>query len=210
MSDINSPRLFHAPEELVPALEAVLFAAGDPVSEKDLCNMLSIDSESLSEIISRLSHSLEEHGVMLHRVAGGWQLATRSEFYRDVSKLAETAERRLSSPTLETLSIIAFRQPVTKQEVERIRGVRAERALRKLLDLELIEEAGRKAVIGRPILYKTTDTFLKTFGLDSLEDLPALPEIEKPEDVAEQLELPIYDIGSDGMKPPEQVSSEEK
>ena len=209
MSDINSPRLFHAPEELVPALEDVLFAA-DPVSEKDLCNMLSIDSESLSEIISRLSHSLEEHGVMLHRVAGGWQLATRSEFYRYVSKLAETAERRLSSPTLETLSIIAFRQPVTKQEVERIRGVRAERALRKLLDLELIEEAGRKAVIGRPILYKTTDTFLKTFGLDSLEDLPALPEIEKPEDVAEQLELPIYDIGSDGMKPPEQVSSEEK
>ena len=99
---------------------------------------------------------------------------------------------------------------MTKQEVERIRGVRAERALRKLLDLELIEEAGRKAVIGRPILYKTTDTFLKTFGLDSLEDLPALPEIEKPEDVAEQLELPIYDIGSDGMKPPEQVSSEEK
>ena len=88
-------------------------------------------------------------------------------------------ENKLSVPALETLSIIAFKQPITKQEIEAIRGVRVDKVLANLLERNLIKELGRKEAIGRPIIYGTTDTFLKCFGLNSLEDLPELPELEE-------------------------------
>ena len=92
-----------------------------------------------------------------------------------VERLAEVTDRHIAAPTMETLSIIAFKQPITKQEIEQIRGVRVDRAMQKLLELELIEEQGRKPVIGRPILYGTTELFLRSFGLNSLAELPELP-----------------------------------
>jgi segregation and condensation protein B len=127
--------------------------------------------------MTRLQRELEEEerGLTVRRVAGGWQLATRPDLYQVVERLSQVVDRKLSAPTMETLSIIAFKQPITKQEIEHIRGVRIERALAKLLELELISEVGRKQVLGRPILYGTTDTFLRTFGLNSLEELPNLP-----------------------------------
>lgn len=159
------------------ALEAVLFAAGDPLGEPELAQILEVEPETLKELLSKLREELsgEGRGLALLEVAGGWQLATRPELYHIVSRMGEVTEKRLSAPTMETLSIIAFKQPITKQEIEYIRGVRVERALAKLLSLELIAEVGRKSVMGRPILYGTTKNFLETFGLNSLEELPALP-----------------------------------
>ena len=159
------------------ALEAVMFAAGDPMSMEDLADILHADLLTVQTLTTRLQQELDERhsGLTIRRVAGGLQLATRPELYPVVERLSQVVDRKLSAPTMETLSIIAFKQPITKQEIEHIRGVRIERALSKLIELELISEVGRKQVLGRPILYGTTDTFLRTFGLDSLEDLPNLP-----------------------------------
>lgn len=173
-------------------LEAVLFASGDPVSIEQLMDILQVDRVNIEELLAGLDAELAERnsGLMLHKVAGGYQLVTRPDFFSYVEKLTQVVDKKLSAPTLETLSIIAFKQPITKQEIEHIRGVRIERALAKLLDLELIQEVGRKQVIGRPILYGTTEAFLKCFGLNALEDLPALPDMEDPGNLdVEQLEL---------------------
>ena len=158
-------------------LEAVLFAAGDPVPMDQLRKILEIKEEAVEDLLRQLSETLAERksGLALRRVAGGYQMVTRPEYFFAVKKLAQVTDRKLSTPTMETLSIIAFRQPVTKQEIEQIRGVRIERALAKLIELELVSEQGRKQVLGRPILYGTTDTFLRCFGLNSREDLPRLP-----------------------------------
>ena len=158
-------------------LEAVMFAAGDPISMEDLADILRTDLLTVQNLMTRLEKELVERhsGLTVRRVAGGLQLATRPELYPVVERLSQVVDRKISAPTMETLSIIAFKQPITKQEIEHIRGVRIERALTKLIELELIAEVGRKQVLGRPILYGTTDTFLRTFGLNSLEDLPNLP-----------------------------------
>lgn len=162
---------------LIAPLEAVLFASGEPVATQQLMEILSIDEENVHELIEAFDAYLKEResGLMLQQVAGGWQLVTRPEHFTFVEKLSQTKDRKLTAAALETLSIIAFKQPITKQEIEHIRGVRIERVMSRLLELELIKELGRKAVVGRPILYGTTDTFLKCFGLNRLEDLPELP-----------------------------------
>lgn len=173
-------------------LEAVLFASGDPVNIQQLMDILRVDRATAEELLAALEEELDERksGLMLHKVAGGYQLVTRPEYFTYVEKLTQIVDKKLSAPTLETLSIIAFKQPITKQEIEHIRGVRIERALAKLMEFELICEVGRKPVIGRPILYGTTEAFLKCFGLNTLEDLPSLPDLEDPGDLdVEQLEL---------------------
>ena len=180
-------------ENLKAPLEAILFASGNPVRMEQIADILCVDTESVKELLEELQDDLDARGsgLTIRRVAGGCQMVTRPEVFPYVERLTQAEDQKLSAPTMETLSIIAFRQPITKQEIEHIRGVRVEHALRKLLDLELVHEAGRKAVIGRPILYATTDTFLRVFGLNSLEDLPELPALEDPEVLsAEQLDLP--------------------
>ena len=177
---------------LLGPLEAVLFASGDPVTAEQLMTVLDIDEDNVEELAVALEQSLRERqsGLQLHRVAGGYQLVRRAEYFSYVEKLTQTTDKKLSAAAMETLSIIAFKQPITKQEIEHIRGVRIERVLAKLIELELVREMGRKAVLGRPILYGTTDTFLQCFGLNRLEDLPALPDQETvAEDIDEQLTL---------------------
>jgi segregation and condensation protein B len=174
-------------------LEAVLFAAGNPMSAAELARILQLDVLGTQNLLQELSQALDARrsGLTIRQVAGGYQMATRPETFAVVERLTEVVDRKLSAPTMETLSIIAFKQPITKAEVEQIRGVRVERALQKLMELELIAEVGRKAVIGRPILYGTTDTFLRCFGINSLEDLPDLPTTEEAVAGldAEQMEL---------------------
>lgn len=174
-------------------LEAVLFAAGNPMSAAELARILQLDVLGTQNLLQELSQALDakRSGLTIRQVAGGYQMATRPETFAVVERLTEVVDRKLSAPTMETLSIIAFKQPITKAEVEQIRGVRVERALQKLMELELIAEVGRKAVIGRPILYGTTDTFLRCFGINSLEDLPDLPTTEEAVAGldAEQMEL---------------------
>lgn len=157
-------------------LEAVLFAAGDPVRMDELLRILDCTPEVLETAAATLRHELDEResALTLREVAGGWQLVTRPAYYHYLEKLTQILDHKLTTPTMETLSVIAYRQPVTKAEIEEIRGVRIEKSLARLLEYGLIEERGRKSTIGRPILYATTDTFLEAFGLKSLEDLPNL------------------------------------
>lgn len=165
-------------------LEAVLFAAGNPLPLASLAAIMDCEEPDVVELARDLQSKLtsEGSGLTVQRVAGGYQLVTRPETYATVERLSQVTDRHLSAPTMETLSIIAFKQPITKHEIEQLRGVRVERALAKLLELDLICELGRKQVIGRPILYGTTATFLRCFGLDSLDDLPQLPDVpEQPE-----------------------------
>ena len=166
--------------ELRGALEAVLFAGGDPLSEEQLQEILQTDAASVRALLDELGAALSERGsgLMLKEMAGGWQLVTRPELFAYVDRLSQETNRRLSRAAMETLSIIAFKQPVTKLEIEQIRGVHhAERVLAQLVARELITEVGRKKdVIGRPIQYGTTETCLRAFGLKNLDDLPVLPE----------------------------------
>ncbi len=198
-------------EEMQAPLEALLFARGEPVTAAQLREILQVDEESLTELLALYEKTLAERGsgIMLHRVAGGFQLVTRPELHTYVQKLTEVQDRKLSTPALETLSIVAFKQPITKQEVEHIRGVRVERALQRLLEMELIEEVGRKPVIGRPILYGTTDVFLKCFGLNALSDLPDLPALEEVMQEGDvQIELIAADEAAQGQELTEAAAEE--
>ena len=198
-------------EEMQAPLEALLFARGEPVTAAQLREILQVDEESLTELLALYEKTLAERGsgIMLHRVAGGFQLVTRPELHAYVQKLTEVQDRKLSTPALETLSIVAFKQPITKQEVEHIRGVRVERALQRLLEMELIEEVGRKPVIGRPILYGTTDVFLKCFGLNALSDLPDLPALEEVMQEGDvQIELIAADEAAQGQELTEVAAGE--
>ena len=178
---------------LAQILEAVLFAAGDPVRMDELLRILECTPEALESAAAELRTTLDDRGsaLTLREVAGGWQLVTRPAYYHYLEKLTQILDHKLTTPTMETLSIIAYRQPITKTEIEEIRGVRIEKSLARLLEYGLIEERGRKATIGRPILYATTDMFLEAFGLRSLEDLPnLLTDQEAAEGLApEQLAL---------------------
>lgn len=189
-------------DELRAPLEAVLFASGEPIAENQLAEILQIDSEQLTELLRRLDTSLTERqsGLQLRKLAGGWQLVTRQEYFEVVSKLAQVTDRKLSPAALETLSIIAFKQPITKLEIEKIRGVHIEKTLMKLIESDLIAEVGRKAVIGRPILYGTTRTFLECFGLNDLSELPTLPELQDYQSDSEQLTLISEETVADADK----------
>lgn len=165
-------------EHLKGNIEAVLFAAGQPVTEVQLAEMLSVEKEHICILLAQMKSEMEDanRGLTILEVAGGYQLCTKAEFAETVARLAEVQPNRLSKAALETLSVIAFKQPITRAEIEEIRGVQVDRVLQNLIDKELIKELGRKEVIGRPILYGTTEVFLNCFGMDSLSDLPPLPD----------------------------------
>lgn len=165
-------------EHLKGNIEAVLFAAGQPVTEVQLAEMLSVEKEHIRILLAQMKSEMEDanRGLTILEVAGGYQLCTKAEFAETVARLAQVQPNRLSKAALETLSVIAFKQPITRAEIEEIRGVQVDRVLQNLIDKELIKELGRKEVIGRPILYGTTEVFLNCFGMDSLSDLPPLPD----------------------------------
>lgn len=162
-------------------LEALLFVNGDPLSLKRIAEILEVDQENVKLLLAQLIQDMnqQERGLTIIEVAGGYQLCTKPHLAGFLEKLVQIKENKLSIPALETLSIIVFKQPITKQEIEAIRGVRVDKVLANLLERNLIKELGRKEAIGRPIIYGTTEVFLKCFGLKSLEDLPELPELEE-------------------------------
>jgi segregation and condensation protein B len=181
---------------LRPQLEAIIYAAETPIS---LDQILSLVKESLlaeapgidaAEIKSRIRAALEKliadysgasHGIEIRQVAGGYRMSTKPEQHDVVRAFAKSLKPpfRLSLPALETLAVIAYKQPVTVPEISEIRGVDAGGVIATLLDRKLITTAGRKAVIGRPILYKTSKEFLLRFGLKDINELPSMEEFEK-------------------------------
>lgn len=165
-------------KDLYPHVEALLFASGEPVSSEKIAKIIDIPVEHVDDIIFDLKEEYKSdfHGITIRQVAGGYQMCTKKELSDTVNKLALVKEPKLSDSAMETLAIVAFRQPVTKQEIEFIRGVKTDKIINSLLESKLIKEAGRKDAVGRPILYATTNEFLTVFGLNSLLDLPKLPE----------------------------------
>ena len=176
-------------------LEAVLFAAGDPITISKLAEIMESPEWEVQESVTQLEQELSGRGsgIFLRRSAGGYQLVTHPSAFPWVKKLSEKIQPTLSAAAMETLSIIAYKQPITKQEVEHIRGVRAERSISRLLELELICEMGRKQVVGRPILYGTTDLFLRAFGLEQIADLPALPNVDDVKDTLDDDQLRLFE-----------------
>ena len=159
-------------------VEALLFAAGDPLSKKKIADILQTETETVERLIALLEEDYRSNsrGICVRRVADGYQLVTKPDFDNLIRQLISQQELKLSSAAMETLAIIAFKQPVTRSEMEAIRGVKVDGVVNTLLDTGLICEAGRKESIGKPILYGTTELFLTTFGFNSIEDLPPLPE----------------------------------
>ena len=169
-------------------IESVLFAAGAPLSLRRLCEILA--GPSTKEVQAAIGH-LREHygpgqrGIRLYDVAGGYQLRTARENAEWVRAVFRDKPARLGRATLETLAIVAYKQPVTRVEVEAIRGVDADGVLSTLLSRRLIKIAGRKEAVGRPLLYATTPEFLEAFGLKDLNDLPSLKELGPAPDAEE-------------------------
>jgi len=163
-------------------LEALLFAADEPLSTRRLAAMIDeATEESVADLVRDLNadYLREERAFHVQEVAGGYRLVTRPEFASWVADLrASDASPRLSQAALETLSIVAYKQPVTRAELESIRGVTVEGVLKTLVDRELVRITGREEGMGRPLLYGTTDHFLEYFGLPSLDALPRPDELE--------------------------------
>ncbi len=165
-------------KEMQAALEAVLFAAGEPVSVERICMSLDVDRATVDAVCQRLAddYSYERRGLRLVRMDNSYQLCSAPEYADLIRKTFESRKpAKLSQPALEVLSVIAYYQPVTRAYIDQVRGVDSSYTVGLLLERELIEEAGRLAVPGRPIQYRTTKNFLRSFGLSCLEELPELP-----------------------------------
>lgn len=178
-------------KEMEAALEAILFAAGEPVGVERLCLALEMDKATVDALCQRLAdqYSYERRGLRLVRMDASYQLCSAPEYASLVRKAFESRKpAKLSQPALEVLAIIAYYQPVTRAYIDQVRGVDSSYTVGLLLERELIEEAGRLAVPGRPIQYRTTKNFLRSFGLSSLEELPELPSAA-PEDGQITLEM---------------------
>lgn len=178
-------------KEIESAMEAILFAAGEPVGVERLCMTLEIDRATADAVAQKLmdDYSYERRGLRLVRLDTSYQLCSAPEHAELIRKTFESRKpARLSPPALEVLAVIAYYQPTTRAYVDQVRGVDSSYTVGLLLDRELIEECGRLAVPGRPILYRTTPTFLRSFGLSSLEELPELPA-SSPEDGQLTLEM---------------------
>src|SRR5215468_3517815 len=169
-------------EERRAALEAMIYAADEPATIEQLAAALNEESMavqvSLDELVA--SYAAEERGVEVRHVAGGYKVYTKPQHHDVVRRFIKSLRPplRLTMPALETLAVIAYKQPVTAPEIQEIRGVNTSGVLKTLLDKRLITTAGRKEVIGRPILYRTSKEFLMRFGLSDLDELPSLKEFE--------------------------------
>jgi segregation and condensation protein B len=173
-----------AAEQLLPILESVLFASPEPLSLVALRKILGeeVDPETIIEGLALLKERVQgpDRGIVLAEVAGGWQFLTREECFPYVSRVAKTrAEESLSPATIETLAIVAYKQPVTRAEVDAIRGAQSGHLLRILIDRGLVRTTGRASLPGAPFQYGTTRQFLRHFGLKSLEELPGADDLKR-------------------------------
>ena len=188
-------------EKQIAVVEAVLFAAGEPLSVAEIAGIMQLEKPQVWELLGTLAQSYEDEGrgLMLRERGGGYQLVTKPEHYRVLSTMGKKKEIKLTNAAMETLAIVAFKQPVTRAEMEAIRGVKVDGVVNTLLELDLITEAGRKKALGNPILYATTDKFLTVFGLGSIDDLPR-PDSQEAKDYVEDGVQQILDLGIEDEK----------
>jgi segregation and condensation protein B len=169
------------PAEIVALAEALVFVANEPITVKLIADVLEEDRETVQAAIEELQREYEsrESGLQLREIAGGWQISTRTEFHEEVRKFLKTRpSAKLSLASLETLAVIAYKQPVTVPEILDIRGVQSASAIKTLLDRRLIVAKGRKETVGRPMQYGTSRDFLIQFGLKDLSELPSIEDFE--------------------------------
>ena len=184
--------------ELQRAIEAILFAAGEPVEISRLSETLEVDEDEVVSAVDTLANELafNRRGVRILRLENSYQMVSSGEMADLITRALETRKPpKLSSSQLETLTIVAYYQPTTKAMIEQIRGVDSSYSITALMNKHLIEESGRLNVPGRPILYKTTPDFLRTFSLSSLEELPPIEKINFGEPT-EQLEISTDNVQS--------------
>lgn len=167
---------------LKSGIEALLFASGEPLTAKELSIYLEEELKIIENTIQEMieEYDIQERGIKLISIKGSYQLVTKSENSTYIQKLLKKSKRQsLSQASLESLSIIAYQQPITRIDIDEIRGVKSESALQRLLERDLIKEVGRLEVPGRPILYGTTEEFLRQFGIKDLNQLPSLDFFEE-------------------------------
>ena len=180
-------------EEVRASIEAVLYASGDPIPMRSLKKVFPEALDLIKDALSSLQEIYDQpgKGLQLIEVAGGWQITTRPEYHERVGRLFDSPRpSRLSIQALETLAVIAYRQPATVPEIMELRGVRSAGVVRTLLERKLVKIVGRKKVVGHPLLYGTTKEFLVRFGLKDVKDLPQLKDMSEVfgDEVAQQLE----------------------
>ncbi|SDB17723.1 SMC-Scp complex subunit ScpB [Butyrivibrio sp. INlla16] len=171
-------------EEGAAVIEAILFTMGDSVSVASICNATDQDLKDVRDEISYLKEKYEksDSGIGLIELEDSIQLCTKSEMYEYLIKVAKTPKKiTLTDALMETLSIIAYKQPITRLDVERIRGVNSDHAVNRLVEFNLVQELGRLDAPGRPLLFGTTEQFLRSFGVKSLEELPSLDAVRVEE-----------------------------
>lgn len=188
-------------EKIISSIEAMLFAAGDPVEVTKLADILEIDIETAEKMLGYLSAQYDERnsGIMLIRIENKYQLCTREEYNEEVRKLMEIKKNApLSNAAFEVLAIIAYNKSVTRSFVEQVRGVDCSGPISSLVQKGLIEEKGRLDLPGRPLVYGTTDRFLRCFSLNSLDDLPELPKSDEVEQITQDTnQTSLFDDKSD-------------
>ena len=225
MDELEAPQSL-TPEELLPdpehepasaevdrtrvraIVEAVVYLTDQPMSVEQIASALKMDQESITRILRDLVDEYEkpEHGIAIREVAGGFAMATKPEHHDEVRQFVRNLQApvKLSLPSLETLAVIAYKQPITAPEIMEIRGVQGAGVLKTLLDRKLIAAAGRKNVIGKPILYKTTREFLVQFGLKDMSELPSIKEFEEIRrmSVADEDSMPAEQLAPTVPQPP--------
>ena len=171
------------PQEIQAALEAIVYAADEPATLDQIANALGVEKTIARAALDLLTaaYQIEDRGIEVRKVAGGWKFYTKPQHHEAVRKFIKSLQPplRLTMPALETLAVIAYKQPVTAPEINEIRGVNVGGVIKTLLEKRLITTAGRKEVIGRPILYRTSKQFMMRFGLSDLDELPSLKEFEQ-------------------------------
>jgi segregation and condensation protein B len=181
MDEELEKRAARSPAELVALAEALIFVADEPISTKLIAEVLEEDRESIQAAVEELRSEYEsrESGLQVREIAGGWQISTRTELHEEIRRFLKTRpSAKLSIPSLETLAVIAYKQPVTVPEILEIRGVQSASAIKTLLDKRLIVAKGRKEAVGRPMMYGTSKDFLIQFGLKDLSELPSIEDFE--------------------------------
>lgn len=189
-------------KERVGIVEAILFVTGNAVEKKDICRAMELTEGELEETLDALEsgYDFDRRGLRLLRFGAHVQLATRPDYAPYVEKLLQPVQKQsLSQAVMETLAVIAYRQPVTKAEIEQARGVKCDYSVQSLVTKGLIEEVGRKEALGRPILYGTTDAFLRHFCIASLAELPEIDfsKLAAKLEAAGKEELPAQEEGID-------------